>query len=130
MCRLRDSIFLFGLLYEFLLFFDIDLLGEFLGLMIQDDQISIAHIEAGQVITRVLGVEYVFVDDECRSFGLRRGAHAYLSYSAVLAEYVVHFLRRDLVGQVAHKQDAVDFGRKSNVAALLHCHFCCCSSRL
>lgn len=36
-------------------------------LIVEHHQVSIAHVEAGQMVARVLGVENVFVDDKCGS---------------------------------------------------------------
>lgn len=120
----RDAVLLFGLLDELFLLFDVYLLDTLLGLVIEHDQVAVAHVKAGQVIARVLRVENVLVHNVRGAFRLGRSAHTYLPDGTVLAEYVVHFLRRDLVGQVAHEQDAIDLGRQAHVRAiLLHRHF-------
>lgn len=90
--------------------------------MIQDNEIAIAHIEAGQMFTGILGIEYVFVDDERGAASLWRRANSDLSQSAILAEYVVHLLGGDLVRQIAYKQDTIDVGRQAHIVLLLHGH--------
>ena len=48
-------------------------------LVIEDDEVSVADVEAGEVVAGVLGVEDVLVDDERRPARLGRVAHSDLS---------------------------------------------------
>jgi len=47
-----------------LLLVRVQLLEGLVGLVVEDDEVSVANVEAAQVVARVLGVEDVFVDDE------------------------------------------------------------------
>ncbi len=67
------------------------------------------------MVARVLGVEYVLVDDEGGAPRLRRCPEADLAEGAELAEDVVHLLARDLVGEVAHVEDAVHLGGEADL---------------
>lgn len=106
-------------------------------LVIQHHQISITNVESGQVIAGVLGIEYVFVDDERCSTGFRRispgkdfvyywlycleksnktiNLHSDLTDGSIFAENVVHFVGCDLVGQVSHIQHPIHLRRQSNL---------------
>lgn len=113
---------MFHLFDFFFLFVLVDLLERFVGLVVQDDQVSVADVETGQMVARVFGVEDVFVDDERRPSGFGRVSHPDLPYGSVLAEYVVHFFGRDFVREVPDVQDAIHFGWQSNVCFPLHRH--------
>ena len=99
-------------------------------LIVENHQISIAHVETRQVLTSILGIENVLIDNKCSSpsvggtapvyvcmdEGLRIVGKSCLSSShvslmwldlqsdlangSVLAKYVVHLLRGDLKGEV------------------------------
>lgn len=99
----------------FLFLLDIRFLESLAGLIVQYNQVPIANIEAGQVVTRVLRIKNIFIYYECCSTGIGRVTHTYLTDGAVFAEYVVHFLSSDLVGEVADIKDPVYFWRKPHL---------------
>lgn len=56
------------------------------------------------MVTGVLGIENVLVDDKGGATRFRSVAYAYLSNGSKFAEYVVHLVRGDFVRQVPHVQ--------------------------
>ena len=38
------------------------------------DEITVLEVEAVQLVARLLGIHYVFIDNECRSFGIIRNS--------------------------------------------------------
>ena len=47
-------------------------LAYLVGLVVEDDEVAVTHVEAGQMVTRVLGIKDVFVHHKGRSLSLRR----------------------------------------------------------
>lgn len=60
-----DVVFAFHLLELFLLGGEILLLESLRGLVVKHDEITPAHIEAGEMVTSVLGVPDILVHDVC-----------------------------------------------------------------
>lgn len=57
---------------QFVLFLvDIDPFERFVRLIVENDQVAIANVEAGQMVAGVLRIENVLVDDERCSAGIR-----------------------------------------------------------
>ena len=86
-----EAVFLFGLFNQLPLLLHVHLLDHLLLLVVEDDQVAVADIETGQMVTGVLGVENVLVDDKGRSARLwRRSAvkgnkkHTHWSIQSVL----------------------------------------------
>jgi hypothetical protein len=90
--------------------------------MIQNDQVTVADVKARQMLTRILSVKDVLVDHKGRSPGLGRCAHSDLTNRSILAKNVIHLLGSDLVGQVAHKENAIHIRGQTQACFLLHGH--------
>ena len=117
-----------------LLFVSVHLLEGLVGLVVEDDEVAVAHVEPGEVIARVLGVKNVFVHDKGRAASLWGVAskkkqtlvsatvchamkwhvdflHSNLSDGSEFAKNVVHFFRCDFVGQISNVEHSVDLWR-------------------
>lgn len=122
-----------------LLFLRVHLLECFTGLVVEDHQVAVANVEAGQVIAGVLGIKDVLVHHEGRPFRFRRVSptrikvdmtrsirffwemadlHSDLSDGPELAKDVVHFLGGDFIRQVPDVKNPIDFRRQSHVRSL------------
>ncbi|CAA0805873.1 Calcium-dependent protein kinase 17 [Striga hermonthica] len=69
-------------------------------LVIQDDQVPVGHVEPGQVVDGILGVVDILVNHEGGAAGAFARLDADLPYGAVLAEYVVRLLVRNVEGRL------------------------------
>jgi len=69
-----DTVLLLELLDILLLLLSVELLGHLAVLVVENDDVSIADVEARQMLARVLGVKDVLVHDERRAFGVARVA--------------------------------------------------------
>ena len=98
-----------------LLLVRVQLLEGLVGLVVEDDEVPVADVEAAKMVASVLGVEDVLVDDEGGAAGLGCVANSNLPYCAVFSENVVHLLGRNLVRQVPDVQNSVHFWGKSNL---------------
>ena len=65
--RSFQIVFLFHLLDLLFLLLHVQLLECFRRLVVENDEVAIADVEARKMVTGLLGVEYVLVNDECRS---------------------------------------------------------------
>jgi hypothetical protein len=84
----------------------------FLRLVVQHHEIPIHEVEAVQLVTGLLGVHHVVVDDERSALGGGGGAGADLADGAEFAEEVEERRRVDVVGEVLDEEDAVGFRGK------------------
>lgn len=97
-------------LIDFLLFLlDVSFLERLTRLIIKHHQVTVADIESGQMVARILRIEDILVHDESGSSRVRRIADSNLPYGTVFSEYVVHFLRRDFVREISYVQYAIYF---------------------
>lgn len=103
-----DAVLLLLLLYLCLLLGDVELLLHLRFLVIEYDEIAVAHIEARQMVAGVLSIVDVLIDHECRALSVGRCPHPDLLDSAILSEQVVELLGGDVEGQVPHVEDLVD----------------------
>jgi len=115
-------VFLLHLLKFFFLLLHVLLLEGLRRLVVKDDEISVADVEAGQMVARLLSVENILVDDKRSAFGFRCGADSDLSDGAVFPEDVVHFFGRDFVGQISDVQNSIHFRRQSDLGTILRLH--------
>lgn len=81
-----------------------------LGLMVEDDQISVHEVEAIQSVAGILRIHNILIDDIGCSLGVVCGTSSYLSEGTVLAEKIEEGRSIDIVGQILDEKDAVGFG--------------------
>jgi hypothetical protein len=84
-------------------------LRHLLRLVVQYHQIPIHEVEAVQLVTGLLRIHNVVVNNERGAFGGGGGASADLADGAEFAEEVEEGGRVDVVGEVFDKEDAVRF---------------------
>ena len=65
--RSLQIVFLFHLLDLLFLLLHVQLLERFRRLVVENDEVAIADVEARKVVTGLLRVEYVLVNNECRT---------------------------------------------------------------
>ena len=99
----------------FLLLLGILLLRHLGLLVIEDDEVAIGDVEAGEMVDRSLGVVDVLVDNEGCAASVLVGAQPDLADCSILAEDVVHLLARDVEREVAHVKHTVHLRRKPSV---------------
>ncbi|KAL8139290.1 hypothetical protein V2J09_005311 [Rumex salicifolius] len=93
----------------------IDLLVHLIRLVIENNQVPVGDVEAGEMFDGGLSVVDILVDDEGGSPGVLVGADTNLPYGAVLAEDVVHLFAGDVERQVPNIQHSVHLRRKPRV---------------
>lgn len=84
-------------------------------MIIENDEVAVGDVEAGEVVDGGFGVVDVLVDDESGSASVLVGADADLANGAVFAKDVVHLLAGDVEGKVPNVQHAVHLRRKPRV---------------
>lgn len=72
--------------------------------MVQDHQISILEVETIQLVTCAFRVHHIFIDHECRAFGLVVYALSDLPDRSELAKEIEEVLSADVVVEVLHKE--------------------------
>lgn len=134
---LFHAVFPFYRVHFFFLLVDVDLLEGLIRLIVQDDQVTVADIEAGQMLTRVLRVEDVFIDHECRSSCLGRVASAEMGrvcedkrekrliiMLVYLSDYYYHYyyfhLHANLPDTAVFAEDVVHLFRRDLIREVAH----------
>ena len=84
--------------------------------MVENNEVPIGDVEAGEVVDGSLGIVDVLVDNEGGAARVLVGADLDLADGTVLAEDVVHLLAGDVDWQVADLEDPVHLRRQPRVA--------------
>uniref|UniRef100_A0A0V0JCK3 Uncharacterized protein n=1 Tax=Schistocephalus solidus TaxID=70667 RepID=A0A0V0JCK3_SCHSO len=100
----------------------VNLLELLVLLVVEDNKISIADVETAKMITGIFCVKDVLIHNQSSTLCFRCVSDPDLSNGTVLAKYVIHLLRRDVVRQIFHKEDPVHFWRKSCICTFPQGH--------
>uniref|UniRef100_A0A1J3DJ41 Uncharacterized protein n=1 Tax=Noccaea caerulescens TaxID=107243 RepID=A0A1J3DJ41_NOCCA len=119
----RDTILLLQLGNLFFALLLVELLAHLRVLVIQDDEVAIRDVEAGEMVDGVLRVVDILVNDEGRAFGVLVAADPNLANPAVLAEYIVHLLARYVERKVPNVEHSIDLRWEPGVfVAIIVCY--------
>jgi len=102
-----DAVFLFQKLQLLFFLLCVHFLESSVCIVVEDHQVSIADIEAWQMVTSILGIKDVLIDDISCSSRFWCVPCPDLTNWSIFPKDIIHFLGCDLVRKVPDVQDSV-----------------------
>lgn len=116
------SIFFFEKFKLFFFLLCVHLLECPVCIIVQNDKVSVAHVESRQVITSIFGIKDVFIDYIGCSSRFWSVSNSDLPNGPVFPKNIIHLLRGDFIRQIPDVEDPIDLWWQPDVGSFSRLH--------